>query len=207
MKRVISILAVLSLLCGISAALASAPTSQFGFRGWPYRQQTVCTQQSTTRSPAKPANTPAAGASASPTQAPSVSRGDYTTISLSAQEQKVWNLLNEDRQKNGLSPLPLDEELCRLARLKADDMRDNNYFAHESPTYGRAGDMLTRFGYSFRGVGENIAHHATVEKADAAFMSSTGHRQNILGRQWNRVGVGVSVDKNGFVYVTQLFVR
>ena len=203
MKRVISILAVLSLLCGSAALASGAPTSQFGFRGWPYRQP-GCTRPAATKAPAK---TPAAGASASPTEAPSVSRGDYTTISLSAQEQKVWNLLNEDRQKNGLSPLPLDEELCRLARLKSDDMRDNNYFAHESPTYGRAGDMLTKFGYSFRGVGENIAHHATVEKADAAFMSSTGHRQNILGRQWTKVGVGVSVDKNGFVYVTQLFVR
>ncbi len=67
--------------------------------------------------------------------------------------------------------------------------------------------MLREFGYAFSGVGENIAHHANVEKADAAFMSSPGHRGNILGRQWTRVGVGVCVDKNGFVYVTQLFAR
>ena len=204
MKRIIRILAVLALLCLSAAALASrAPTSQFGYRGWPYRQPGCASQ------PARPAATkaPSGSAAASPTEAPLVSRGDYTTISLSAQEQKVWNLLNEDRQKNGLSPLPLDEELCRLARLKSDDMRDGGYFAHESPTYGRAADMLRRFDYSFRGVGENIAHHATVEKADAAFMSSSGHRQNILGRQWTKVGVGVSIDRNGFVYVTQLFVR
>ena len=56
-------------------------------------------------------------------------------------------------------------------------------------------------------MGENIAHHVTVEKAQAAFMSSSGHRQNILGSQWTKVGIGVWEDSQGFVYVTQLFVR
>ena len=49
--------------------------------------------------------------------------------------------------------------------------------------------------------------HATVEKAQAAFMSSSRHRQNILGSQWTKVGIGVWEDSQGFVYVTQLFVR
>ena len=109
--------------------------------------------------------------------------------------------------RNGLPALTLDAELSRLARLKCEDMRNKKYFAHESPTYGNAAAMLTRFGYAFRGVGENIAHHATVEKAHAAFMSSTGHRGNILGSQWTKVGIGVCQDSQGFVYVTQLFVR
>ena len=117
------------------------------------------------------------------------------------------NLLNEDREKNGLNPLPEDEKLSALARLKAQDMKDNHYFAHESPTYGNAGQMLKTFGYEYSGVGENIAHHASVEKADAAFMSSEGHRRNILGSQWTKVGVGVSVDENGYVYATELFAR
>lgn len=115
--------------------------------------------------------------------------------------------MNQDRQRNGLPALALDPELSRLARLKSEDMRDNRYFAHTSPTYGSAADMLRRFGYSFNSVGENIAHHATVEKSQAAFMSSTGHRRNILGSQWSKCGIGVAYDANGFVYVTQLFVR
>ena len=119
----------------------------------------------------------------------------------------MWSLLNADRAANGLSALPLDAALSRYARLKACDMKANNYFAHVSPTYGNAADMLTSFGYAFNGVGENIAHHATVQKAEAAFMSSEGHRRNILGSQWTRVGVGVCVDDQGFVYVTQLFAR
>ena len=117
------------------------------------------------------------------------------------------NLLNLDRKNNGLGALTLDAELCRIARIKSADMRDNHYFAHESPTYGRVSDLLKRFGYSFSAAGENIAHHATAEKAHAAFMSSDGHRRNILSSSWEKVGIGVVTDAQGFVYVTQLFVR
>ena len=123
------------------------------------------------------------------------------------QEQKLLNLLNEDRARNGLPPLTLDPELSRLAQLKSSDMNSNHYFAHESPTYGNASQMLSAFGYDYQGVGENIAHHANVEKAEAAFMSSDGHRSNILGSQWDKVGIGIAYDANGNVYVTQLFAR
>lgn len=119
----------------------------------------------------------------------------------------MFNLLNQDRNRNGLPALALDATLSNIARVKSCDMRDNNYFAHESPTYGRIKDMLTRFGYAFNGAGENIAHHATVEKAQAAFMSSAGHRQNILSSAWTKVGIGICYDRSGFVYVTQIFVR
>ena len=123
------------------------------------------------------------------------------------QEQKLWNLLNQDRAAHGLAALPLDRALSGLARLKSRDMNDLRYFAHTSPTYGSAAQMLQQFGYAYRGVGENIAHHANVEKAEAAFMSSAGHRANILGSQWAKAGIGVWADGNGFVYVTELFVR
>jgi uncharacterized protein YkwD len=86
-------------------------------------------------------------------------------------------------------------------------MKDNRYFAHNSPTWGSASQMLKTFGYSFNALGENIAHHATVEKSQAVFMSSPGHRRNILSSSWRKVGIGVVTDAQGFVYVTQLFVR
>ncbi|MBR5390379.1 MAG: hypothetical protein IK141_03635 [Clostridia bacterium] len=246
MKHAFSLILVLCLFSACCSAWAEsgAPVSQFGFHGWPYRQDTSCQtdgcalgcgrcdsddgcpscaycqgilctarpavpdvpRRTDTPAPAVSA-APAARPTAAPTAAPSVSTGDYTTISVTAQEQKVWNLLNRDRQSNGLPALPLDPELSRIARIKSCDMNSQHYFAHESPTYGNAASMLRAFGYAFNGVGENIAHHATVEKAEAAFLSSQGHRGNILGRQWTKVGVGVCVDKNGFVYVTQLFAR
>ena len=168
--------------------------------------------------PTEPASVPTPAPQAThrpttqPTSFPTSSKApssddDYTTVSVSAQEQFAWNLLNHDRTANGLSALPLDAALSRIARIKAEDMRDQGYFAHESPTYGSVSNMLRHFGYAFTAAGENIAHHATVEKSQAAFMSSDGHRRNILSSSWTRVGLGVAYDRSGFVYVVQLFAR
>lgn len=243
----------LTMLLLTASAQAEAPTSQFGFKGWPYRQNAVCATEApdshetplprpestvvppvtTTNEPVyttkpsaaptsgdaiatpvitatsqpthKPANTPTV-TSAQPTQNPS-NGGQNPSVSVSSLEKEAWNLLNEDRARNGLAALPIDPELSRIARIKSEDMRDNGYFAHESPTYGRVTDMLRHFGYSFKGAGENIAHHATVLKSQAAFMSSSGHRRNILSTAWTKVGIGVCTDRNGFVYVTQIFAR
>ena len=189
-----------------SAQAQSLPDSQFPVDVWPYRQETGCDPAAPT-AVLPPSVTPAPTAVPTATPGMSDSTGDYTTDSVTTQEYLAWNLLNQDRIAHGLPSLQLDEELCRLARIKSMDMKQNHYFAHVSPTYGSAAEMLRRFGYQFTSVGENIAHHATVEKSQAAFMSSTGHRQNILGSQWDRVGVGVAYDDNGFVYVTQLFAR
>ncbi len=132
---------------------------------------------------------------------------DYTTQTLSAQEQKMLNLLNSDRKSNSLAALTHDPELSRIARIKSEDMRDKGYFAHESPTYGNVRTMLKTFGYSYQAASENIAHHANVDKAQAAFLSSAGHRANILSKAWTKVGVGIVFDKDGFIYATQIFAR
>ena len=237
-KKYLALTTILVMLLA-STALAEAPTSQFGFKGWPYRQSTNCntgdTQEPTnptqcpesgenrpddalptavpsTEAPSVTTNAPTSAPTATPTRKPSATQvpsteGDYTTQSPTAQEQMMLNLLNQDRNNYGLPSLTLDPTLCGIARIKSCDMRDNNYFAHESPTYGNVRDMLKTFGYSFNGAGENIAHHATVEKAQAAFMSSTGHRQNILSSAWTKVGIGICLDRNGYVYVTQIFAR
>ena len=239
-----ALLLLTAVLATEGIAFAEGPTSQFGFEGWPYQNQsaceiptqtpalttppTVCVTQEpdsttspdgngnygdvdttlpptvTTQPTPIPTGTP--DVTAAPTSVPSMD-DDYTTDGLSVQEQNAWNLLNADRAANGLSALPLDPALSAIARKKSEDMRDQGYFSHTSPTYGKPADMLTAFGYAFNSVGENIAHHATVEKAQAAFLSSSGHRQNMMSSAWTKVGIGVCYDANGFVYVTQLFVR
>ena len=241
-QKLTALVLALSLLSGSSAfARGGAPKSQFGFKGWPYRQNNGCwstpaptscpTVQPTaepTAAPeptATPVPTAVPTAAPAPTQAPTAAptpkptqkpvetssppsdEGDYTTGSVTAQEENAFLLLNQDRKANGLASLKLDPVLCEIARAKSRDMHVNNYFSHTSPTYGSPSQMLNSFGYAYTSVAENIAHHATIEKAQAAFMSSTGHRSNILGSQWSKVGIGVCYDAQGFVYVTQLFVR
>lgn len=132
---------------------------------------------------------------------------DYTAQSVSPQESALYEMINNERVANGVGALPLDAELSAIAREKSADMIENGYFAHESPTYGRAAEMLDEFGYSYTSVGENIARNGSVEKAHAALMSSQSHVRNILGSQWKAVGVGIANDANGYPYVTELFVR
>ena len=148
-----------------------------------------------------------AGSLAPRAMAASSFEAHYTTASVTAQEQSAGNLVNSDRSAYSLAPLALDSALCRIARLKSEDMRDNHYFAHTSPTYGDVRSMLTKMGYSYAAAGENIAHHATIEKAQAALISSPGHRRNILSTGFTKFGIGVALDANGYVYLTQIFCR
>ena len=131
----------------------------------------------------------------------------YTTASVTSQEQIAGNLLNLDRSNYNLPELTIDPALSRIARLKSEDMRDNQYFAHTSPTYSDVRSMLTQLGYAYAAAGENIAHHATIEKAQAALISSPGHRRNILSQGYTKAGIGVALDQNGYVYLTQIFCR
>ena len=66
--------------------------------------------------------------------------------------------------------------------------------------------MLSSFGYAFEAAGENIAHHRDVEKAQAAFLSSPGHRRNVLSSRYTRFGVGIAADGSS-IYLTQIFCR
>ena len=119
---------------------------------------------------------------------------------------QVVNLVNQQRQKYGLSGLKSDSELTRLAQLKAEDMAAKGYFSHTSPTYGSAFDMLKKAGYSYRTAGENIAMgQKTAETVMNGWMNSSGHRANILGTGYTKIGVGYAVNAKGTPYWVQIF--
>jgi len=95
-----------------------------------------------------------------------------------------------------------------MARVKAEDMRDNNYFSHTSPTYGSPFDMMKQFGISFTAAGENIAKgQKTPESVMSGWMNSPGHRANILSANYNQIGVGYVTDSRGTTYWVQEFIR
>ena len=125
--------------------------------------------------------------------------------SISAFEREVVELVNEIRKENGLSPLTIDEDLSRVARLKSQDMSDNNYFDHTSPTYGSPFDMMGKFGITYRAAAENIAKgQKTPESVVNAWMNSSGHRKNILSSSYTHIGVGHVAKGN---YWTQMFIK
>lgn len=114
-----------------------------------------------------------------------------SSVSLNANEQKMVQLVNQERQKQGLAPLKVNGELVKVARAKAQDMIDKGYFGHHSPTYGSPDEMLKKFGVSYRYMGENLAGNSSVEGAHQSLMNSPGHRANILNGNFNQVGIGV----------------
>lgn len=125
---------------------------------------------------------------------------------LSSDEQEVFNLINQQRTQNGLSALKIDDEVQNVARIKAGDMVNNNYFSHTSPTYGSPFDMLKSFGVSYKSAGENIAGNSSNSGAVNAWMNSQGHKANILSNSYNYTGIGVvSSPKYGKMYV-QMFI-
>lgn len=123
---------------------------------------------------------------------------------VSSYESEVIRLVNEIRQQNGLRPLAANWELSRVARYKSQDMRDNGYFSHNSPTYGTPFQMLSAFGLSYRTAGENIAKgYASPQAVVNGWMNSSGHRANILNASYTQIGVGYVSGGN---YWTQLFI-
>jgi uncharacterized YkwD family protein len=123
---------------------------------------------------------------------------------LSQFEQQVVDLTNAERKKNGLPPLTADTSLSQIARKKSDDMQANNYFSHNSPTYGSPFDMIRDFGVTYKTAGENIAKgQTTPQQVVNGWMNSEGHRKNILSSKFTHIGVGFN---DGGKYWTQMFI-
>lgn len=137
-----------------------------------------------------------------PGQALNIPTTDATVLNY---EKEVVRLVNEIRAENGLQALTYDWELSRVARYKSQDMKDNKYFSHTSPTYGSPFQMIKNFGITYRSAGENIAKgYATPQAVVNGWMNSSGHRANILNASFNRIGVGYVASGN---YWTQMFIQ
>lgn len=129
---------------------------------------------------------------------------DKDDADVSDYEKEVVDLVNEIRKEYGLSELTLNTELSAVARAKSQDMKDNQYFSHTSPTYGSPFDMMKTFGISYRAAGENIAMgYRTPEAVVDGWMNSEGHRANILNSSFKEIGVGYVSSGN---YWTQMFI-
>ena len=164
-RKLMALLLTFCLLAHATALAGGAPSSQFGFKGWPYRQNNSCTAICPSATPPvtpaptevptpEPTVTPAPTEVPTPeptvtpseTEVPPFTDEDYTTGSITAQEENAFLLLNQDRAANGRSALELDPALYDLARLKSRDMYLNNYFSHTSPTYGSAAQLFLHLG-------------------------------------------------------------
>ncbi|MFZ5968672.1 MAG: CAP domain-containing protein [Bacillota bacterium] len=137
---------------------------------------------------------------------PSMAGQQENLANLTPNEEEMTRLLNGERSKAGLNPLKVDMEIVKVARLKSQDMIDNNYFSHNSPTYGSPFDMMKQFGIKYVYAGENLAGNQTVQAAHDSLMNSEGHRKNILSTNFTHIGIGVKEGGKYGKMFTQMFV-
>lgn len=127
---------------------------------------------------------------------------------LDEYEAQVAALVNEERAAAELPALTVNKELSQVAEKKAMDMRDHNYFSHTSPTYGSPFDMMKKFGITYHSAGENIARgQKTPQSVMDSWMTSQGHKENILNAKYTEIGIGYVTDSKGNTYWVQMFIR
>jgi uncharacterized YkwD family protein len=189
---------------GIVGAVSTSYIKQHGTKGTlvPSQSTKPPAQKPTATPKPQPTPVPKDDIEASPTEGPKAT----PAAGISEDEQRTLDLINKERANAGLEPLKFDMELQKVARLKAKDMVEKNYFSHQSPTYGSPFDMMRQYNISFRSAGENIAGNRTVEGAVKAWMGSSGQRKNILNANFNYTGIGVvESSRYGKIFV-QMFI-
>ncbi len=155
-------------------------------------------------------------------------------INISGLEKQIHTLINNERQKHGLSQLEWDYALAGIARKHSRDMAKRNYFDHNSPEgrdfshrYQQENyQCAVRVNRTIHAGAENIALNnlydsVTTVNGEAfhdwnspekiaettvqGWMKSPGHRKNILTPHGKHEGIGVVIAPDDKVYITQNF--
>lgn len=132
----------------------------------------------------------------SPTPTPTPSEENYA--------QDVLALVNEERAKEGITPLVLDDSLNEAAMVRANELVQS--FSHDRPDGSACFTVLNEKGITYHAAGENIAMgQSTPAMVMDSWMNSEGHRNNILSANFGKLGVGFVKSESGQYYWVQLF--
>lgn len=131
---------------------------------------------------------------------------ENTEIILNEDEIEAFELINKYRAENGLEKLKLSKELQKVAKIKAEDLLESNYFSHTSKLYGSTFNIMKDEGITYSIAGENLAGNINSQKAVEAWISSTTHRENIVEEKYNYTAICViESPEYGKIFV-QLFI-
>ncbi len=113
-------------------------------------------------------------------------------ISGSIDQKKLIELTNIEREKKGLSKVVENDALDKAARLKAENMFSENYWAHFAPSGKTPWDFILGSGYHFTFAGENLAKNFySSQEVVEAWMNSPTHRDNLLNARYKDIGIAV----------------
>lgn len=136
-----------------------------------------------------------------------VGLGYGQTYAFSASE--VVKLTNSNRNQNGLGSLETNAKLTDAALAKANDMLNNDYFAHTAPSGKTPWDFILDAGYNYNFAGENLSiGYSDGPELLNAWMNSPSHRANILNENFHDIGIAIvygDYDGAQTVVVVQMF--
>ena len=116
----------------------------------------------------------------------------------SRSEAQFVSLINQARSERGRSTLVARGDLAALARRHSRRMAADGTIYHNR-------NLSNEIPGNWRAAGENVGMGPDVETLHEAFMSSPGHKANIIDNEFNQVGIGIAV-RDGTIYVTEVFV-
>ncbi|MGM9606892.1 MAG: CAP domain-containing protein [Oscillospiraceae bacterium] len=151
-----------------------------------------------------PAPTPTPTPTPAPTPTPTPTPTPAESVDLQAVREEVLKLVNAERANAGLPALTLNEKVCEAAQLRAEEI--TTVFSHTRPNGSDCFTALT--GISFRTAGENIAAgQSSPASVMNSWMSSSGHKANILNGNFTSIGIGFVKSDTGYRYYwVQMFI-
>lgn len=134
---------------------------------------------------------------------------DGTTLSWAQWEKDIHQKVNAERLRRRLAPLQWDDAVCSASRSHSTNMAKRAFFSHKDPVRGGLQKRVDRQKLEYSTCGENLFRlDFRPDLSDAVvkgWMNSPNHRKNILAPEFKVTGIGISKGKDGFVYITQIF--
>ena len=121
------------------------------------------------------------------------------------QKDELYALLLTERSNQNLPPLELSEKLSDIALNYAYTMYQDGFWCHKNPKNGElVGDRLSKQGFPYIDIGENLALSSSVRSGHISLMNSESHKNTILDNEFKRVGIGIVSGPLGLIIV-QIF--
>src|SRR5262245_10566128 len=129
---------------------------------------------------------------------------------MTEQEKTLVELTNKERKEKDLPALKPSPLLFKIAREHSANMAKQKKMDHNLDGKNPA-QRIKEAGYKYYAQGENIAHFdfpgkkLPLDVLMKGWMSSKGHRENILRDLYTEIGIGIARDDKGIYYFTQVF--
>jgi len=106
-------------------------------------------------------------------------------------EQQMFKLVNNERVAQGIAALSFSQNLTDVGTAHCEDMFARGYFSHNTPEGLTPFDRMAEANITFNFAGENLALAPSVNLAMKGLMQSPGHKENILSKDFRKIGIGV----------------